>query len=160
MPVAFLCGLVGGHSTNTTNAALGIVCIYEVPILGTPISIDTYLSYNFVALSLNVLLTLMIIARIMWHRRNTQNVVGTSAGVGGLYTTVITMLVESCALYTVASLLYLVPVAAGSEISIVFTWAVGSFQVRTVFALPLAYHYTESCITTMVSRSLLPISSF
>ena len=103
-----------------------------------PIFFDLFFSYHFVALSLNDLLTLMMIIRIIWYRRNFQNVVGTSAGVSGLYTTVITILVESCAPYTVACLLYLVPTAAGSDISFVFEWAIAPFQVRTVFALPLA----------------------
>ena len=160
MTVAPLCGPVGRHSTNTINAALGIVCIYEAPVFGAPISFDLFLSYNFVALSLNVLLTLMIVMRIVWHRRNFQNAVGTSAGAGGLYATVITMLAESCALYTVASLLYLALFATDSEICLVFTWAVGPSQVRTAFALTLVYRYIESCLTMMVCRSSLPISSF
>ena len=143
MTVASLCGPVGRHSTNTTNAALGIAYIYKTSVSDAPIPFDLFLSYNSVALSLNVLLTLMIVMRIVWHRRNFKNAVGTSAGAGGLYTTVINMLAESCALYTVASLLYLVPFATDSEISLVFTWAVGPFQVRTAFALPSVYRYIE-----------------
>ena len=162
MPVASLCGPIGRHSTNTINAALGVVFIHEsvvTPWEG-PVFLDVFFSYNFVALSLNVLLTLMIIVRIMLHRRNIINAMGTSAGVSGLYTTVITMLVESCAPYTIAYLLYLVPMATGSDITFVFTLVLGSLQVRTVFALPLGHRYIEPRLTTMVYRSLLPISSF
>ena len=61
--------------------------------------------YLSLSLSLNVLLTLMIVIRLVLHSRNIRALMGTPGGITGLYKTIITMLIESCALYTVSSLL-------------------------------------------------------
>jgi len=61
--------------------------------------------YLSISLSLNILLTLMIVIRLVMHTRNVRAVMGNPGGIGGLYKTVITMLIESCALYAVSSLL-------------------------------------------------------
>ena len=129
------------HLADSTDTALGIAYIHEIDIaLGRSSTFtDLFFSYYFVAFALNVLLTLLIIIRILWHRRNFQNAVGTSAGVSGLYTTVVTMLVESCAPYTVSSMLYLIPMATNSNVALVFGWASGPLQVRTTFALFLMH---------------------
>ena len=57
------------------------------------------------SLSLNILLTLMIVARLVLHGRNVRTATGSLAGIGGLYKAIATMLVESCALFAVNSLL-------------------------------------------------------
>ena len=65
------------------------------------------LAYFSVSLSLNVLLILMIVIRLILHTKNTRNALGI-AGIGGLCKTVVTMLIESCALYAVGSVLVIV----------------------------------------------------
>ena len=62
--------------------------------------------YFSISVSLNVLLTLMIVVRLVLHARNIRAVMGSPGGIGGLYKTIITMLVESCALYAASSLLF------------------------------------------------------
>jgi len=47
----------------------------------------------------------MIITRLVLHSRSTRTTASALAGIGGLYRTVITMLIESSALYAVSSLL-------------------------------------------------------
>lgn len=118
---------------NIMSTATGIVFIRENIITFT--SNDITLAYNAVALALNLLLTLMIIARIFLHMRNFKSAVGVSVG-GQLYAVIVTMLVESCALYTVSHLLYIVPFAANSYISNVFPTAFGLAQVCTTFTSP------------------------
>ena len=65
--------------------------------------------YLSISVSLNVLLTLMIVTRLALHIRNIRTAIGTPAGIGGSYRTVITMLIESSALYAVSSLLVIAP---------------------------------------------------
>ena len=92
--------------------------------------------YVATSLVLNVLLTLMIIARLMLHTRMIRQVVGTSTAVGGWYGVIITILVESCALNAAASLSCLVPWNfAGSEYLTNSTCRVfNAAQVRDVFS--------------------------
>jgi len=61
--------------------------------------------YLSISISLNVLLTLMIVGRLVLHSRNVRIATGSPDGVGGWYKTTVTMLVESSALYAVSSLL-------------------------------------------------------
>lgn len=92
----------------------------EDVLKATAIANDFNYPYFAVSLSLNVLLTSMIVIRLILHRRNIQNAMGASAGAGQLYGAVITILVESSALYAVSFLLFFVPWIAG-------IWVGGSF---------------------------------
>ena len=78
-------------------------------------------SYYSICLSLNILLMLMIVGWLVLHHRNFLSAVGAADGGGGLHMAVVTMLVESYALYGVAFLLYLV------------TWTIQHWTV-TIFA--------------------------
>ena len=60
--------------------------------------------YLSISVSLNILLTLMIVVRLALHGRNIRAATGSAAGISGLYNAVSTMLIESCALFTVSSL--------------------------------------------------------
>jgi hypothetical protein len=88
-----------------------------------------------ISLSLNVLLTLMIIARLTLHSRNIRNAIGASSGPGGLYTAIITMLVESSALNAIGYLLFIIPDAVESNLVYIFAPVLGHMQVRPVFAI-------------------------
>jgi len=50
----------------------------------------------------------MIVVRLALHGRNIRAATGTAAGITGLYKTVSTMFIESCALFTVSSLVVVV----------------------------------------------------
>ena len=63
--------------------------------------------YFSISLALNIILTLVIVTRLILHSRNLREATGAPATTGRLYNTIITMLVESCALYAVAFLLYI-----------------------------------------------------
>ena len=56
-----------------------------------------------ISVSLNVLLTLMIVIRLVLHGRTIRAATGSAAGINGLYKTVSTILIESCALFAVSS---------------------------------------------------------
>ena len=71
-----------------------------LPYFGIP-----YLS---ISVSLNVLLTLMIIIRLVLYGRNVRAATGSRAGISGLYKAVSIMFIESCALFAVSSLVVVV----------------------------------------------------
>ena len=84
-----------------------------------------------ISISLNVLLTLMIVIRLTLYSRNVRAATGSPAGIDGLYRAVATMLVESSALYTVNSLLLIGLWIANSGAADIFLPIVAETQVRT-----------------------------
>ena len=119
---------------NIGSIVMGIMFVYQAVI---PAGITwSGLPYYSISLSLNVLLTLMIVVRLIVHARNARTALGTT-GIGGLYKAVITMLVESCAIFTVSSLLVIGPWGAGiSPIVNLFMPILYQTQVRAIPRLP------------------------
>ena len=62
--------------------------------------------YFSISLSLNIILTLMIVVRLTLHARGVRTAMG-ETGSGGLCKAIVTMFVESCAINAVTSLLVL-----------------------------------------------------
>ena len=87
------------------------------------------LPYFSISLSLNILLTLMIVARLILHARDTRTALGIP-GMGGLYKTIVIMLIESCALFAVNSLLVIGPLGAENSISNLFMATLAQIEVR------------------------------
>jgi len=87
---------------------MGIVALYfqytwmPYNMLGLPSFSVPHLS---ISVSLNILLTLMIVIRLILHARKVRTATGSLAGISGLYNTVSTMLIESCTLFSITSLL-------------------------------------------------------
>ena len=126
--------------TNTTNVVLGIMRIYYssgtklLTVTGT----NVITSYNSICLSLNILLTFMIVIRLMGHIRNIRSATAASDGSGGLHTaavTVVMMLIESYALYAGVLLAYITPYALDSWVVALFNGLIGTAQVRVVFTI-------------------------
>jgi len=99
---------------NVDNIATGIVLL--CPSEGAVSDIWTGLVYFSISLSLNILLTLMIVIRLILHGRNIRAATGSPAGVSGLYKTIATMLIESSAIFAVSSLLYIGLMAAENPV--------------------------------------------
>ena len=144
---------------NVDNTATGILSLYERLGQGD-LTGSSELGYFSISLSLNVILTLMIIARLALHSRNFRKAIGASSGAGGLYTSVITMLVESSALYAICYILYIIPTATGSYIGYIFAPVLGEIQVRALFAFSRCAAFSGHCLITEVNRSSLRSSSF
>lgn len=85
--------------------------------------------YFSISLSLNTFLTLMIVIRLILQARNTRTAMGIS-GIGGFSKTIIAMLVESCALYAMNSLLVIGTWGAGDSIWGFFMNVLPEIQVR------------------------------
>lgn len=94
-------------------------------------------SYLTISFSLNILLTLMIVTRLILHRRNNKAAMGSMDSVGGLYKAIVTIIVESYALYAVTFLLFIIPWAARSYTQYVFLQVLSQIQVIAPFLIIL-----------------------
>ena len=92
--------------------------------------------YISISVSLNVILTLMIVVRLVLHGRNIRAATGSAVGVSGLYKVVSTMLIESCALFAVSSLLVVGTLAAaGNYVHVGKIVLTGDYLVNTFFPI-------------------------
>jgi hypothetical protein len=107
--------------------------------------INLGLSYFSISVSLNVVLTLMIVTRLILHSKNVRNAMGAATTVTGLYKTIVTMLIESSALYAASFLLYIGPWGANSDISDIFFPILAEIQVRA-----WCLHYPPQSLGTVV----------
>ena len=71
----------------------------------------------------------MIVIRIVLHTRSTRAALGIT-GIGGLCTAIITMFIESCALYAMSVLPIIGSWAAGSPVEDLFASILTQIQVR------------------------------
>lgn len=119
--------MTAGFGTNADNTAMGIfaMCLPG----GVHVWFEALPFYS-ISLSLNIILTFMIAIRIFLLARKVCPVLGSQAKISGLHRVIIAMLVESCALYAAASLLVIVPLAAGSMTAVLFIPILSEIQVR------------------------------
>lgn len=122
--------------------AMGIMVLYAFSQPGSlywdAVAIYNFsLSYYSISLSLNVLLTLLIVIRVVLHSRKIRNAMGTQATVSGVYKAIITILIESFALYAVSFLLYIATWGANSTLVYVFNPILPETQVIAPFLITL-----------------------
>lgn len=134
--VAFPCLMYLG-SLSTGIALLYYQATEPETSVWSSVAIAFNFPYYAIALSLNVLLTTMIVIRLILHRRKLIDAMGARAGTGGVFKAIITMLVESCALYAASSLLFLGPWGGGSAASNIFFPILGETQVIALFLITL-----------------------
>ena len=149
-------------STNMTYAAMGIAFLYQgsLHVDLNVASVSFGVPYYSISLSLNVILTLMIVGRLILHSRKFQSAIGTTAKTGGLYKAIVTMLIESCALYAITYLLFMAPWAAGSSVGNAFFPILAEVQVRTLLHLPDPPHFGYPRLIVVTNRSSLRTSLF
>ena len=135
---------------------------------------DGYLNivplYPAVIFSLNVLLTLMIVGRLVSCNQevraamgiSSRDHMGTSSRAGELYKAFATIFVESCAPYAIILLLYLISYGLGSPSVVIFYPIFIEAQVRVALRFPdavgiLGHYY----LIVVKNRSLLrPLSYY
>ena len=144
---------------------MGVMLIYQTSqpnsSIWNNVAINFGLPYFSISLSLNILLTLMIVTQLIRHSRNIRSAMGGPRGAGGLYKTIITVLVESSALYAVNSLLFVGPWGAKSHVADIFLPILAETQVRAAFTS--TYRTTilmNVCLIVKTNRSSLHCSSF
>ena len=89
------------------------------------------LAYLVISVLLNVFLTSMVVLWLSRHSRDFQTATGTSDGV---YEAIMRMFIESCAIFTVNSVLVIGPSIVGSPLAEIFLPILAQTQVR-------AFHY-------------------
>lgn len=78
------------------------------------------LAYFLISFSLNILLTIMIVVRLALHSRDIHATLGVPGGISRFYKAIITMLIESSALFAGSSLLVIGLMAARSPAANLF----------------------------------------
>lgn len=134
--IAFPCAIY------LASLATGIVLIY---IISRPNSLflehraiqNFGTAYYSTSLSLNVILTLMIVFRLVRHNRKLRSAMGARAVTNGLYGAIITMLIESFALYAVTFLLFIGSWGADSNLQYLFSAILAQVQVIAPFLVVL-----------------------
>ena len=112
---------------NVDNIATGIMGVYQTMQL---ISSDSaIIPYFTISVSLNILLTLMIVVRLILYNRSARAATGETES-GGMYKAIVTMLIESCALYAVNSLLFIGLWGAQNYAESIFLPILAETQVR------------------------------
>ena len=128
-------------SPNVAGAAMGIALIYyqasqPYSVIWHSANPDFGAPYYSISFSLNAILTLIIIIRLVLHSRNVRNALGTTANAAGLHKAIITMLVESAALYAVAYLVFIGTWGAGSPAQFIFFPILAQIEVSTCDTFP------------------------
>lgn len=83
--------------------------------------------YYSMSLALNILVTIMIVARLLVYRHRINRVMGKAHGTQ--YTYLAALIIESAAIYSTFSLLFLVPFAFKHPLSQLFLQALSPVQV-------------------------------
>lgn len=111
---------------------MGIMTIYQSSrpdsSLWTTVTVNFALPYFSISSALNITLTLLIIVRLFMHQRRFTSVLGKRSAAH--YMGIISMLVESSAIYAVSSLLFIGTYGANNSISILFLPILSQTQVR------------------------------
>jgi hypothetical protein len=118
---------------NVTHTAMGIMILVSSAggwAFRADAPIDFSIPYGSVSVALNILLTLMIVIRLILHGRKVRAAMGAPAGISGLYKTVVTLLIESSALYAVNTLLLIGLWVADSGAADIFLPILCETQVR------------------------------
>ena len=136
---------------------MGIMFIYQASqpnnTLWSSVAINFGLPYFSISLSINILLTLMIVVRLVLHSRNVRAAIEMEepSGITGFYKAIVTMLIESSAIYAASSLLFVGPWGAGSHVADIFLPILAETQVRAFFpsarrSLNIVWHNCRSSL--------------
>ncbi|KAJ6584721.1 hypothetical protein B0H19DRAFT_1015368 [Mycena capillaripes] len=85
--------------------------------LFTTVTASFAVPYFTISLSLNIILTLLIVGKIAYHQRSMTAILGPGHRSSGLYAMVTSMFIESAALYAIDSILLLVTFGLGHPIN-------------------------------------------
>lgn len=112
---------------------MGIMTLYKTSrpdsSLFSGVTVSFGLPYFTISVALNVLLTLIIASWLLLHHRNLKEAIGFQAGITSVYRSIVTMLVESCALYAAVSICFIVPYAMSHHASAIFLSVLARVQI-------------------------------
>ncbi|KAG0706095.1 hypothetical protein DFH29DRAFT_903570 [Suillus ampliporus] len=90
-------------------------------------SIRFLFPYTCVALTINITISLLTVLRLLYHRRRISKILG--PGHGAIYASFAAIVIESASVYSICSLLYLVPFIVHNPLSDAFLQMLGEAQV-------------------------------
>lgn len=122
----------GQHPTNVIDLGSGIAIIYHQAVDPFTNNVAFGIPYFSISFSLNFILTLMIVIRFIRHRKQINDAMGPEVKFDTLYKAIITIIVESSALYAISLLLYVGPWGAGNSAQFIFFPVVAQTQVRDI----------------------------
>lgn len=135
------------------SIAFGILFLKQV---GTPAQspwlasgINFTIPYYAMSLALNILVTLLIVLRLLYHRHRITQAIG--SGHGSQYTSLVAIIIESAAIYSSFALAFLVPFGLNSPVAQLFLQALSLIQGLTtfliIFRIAQGKGYSEEAVT-------------
>ena len=93
------------------------------------VTVSFGLPYFTISVALNVLLTLLIACRLLLHDYNFKKAVGSPSRLSSVYKSIVSILIESSALYAVVSICFIVPYAMSHHASAIFLAMLSRVQI-------------------------------
>lgn len=120
----------------------GIMFMYKSSLQGliaaeAPAAVQFEAPFFAISFALNILVTLMIVARLLIHRMKMQKAMGATTYAGGWCMASITIIVESYALCAIAVILFLGAWGARSFLQFIFLQVIAQTQVIAPFLITL-----------------------
>ena len=85
--------------------------------------------YLSVDLAINIFISLLIVLRLLFHRRRISEALG--PGHGAIYASFAIIIVESASIYSICSLFYIIPYALNNPIAYLFVQILAEAQVSS-----------------------------
>ncbi|KAJ6612711.1 hypothetical protein B0H10DRAFT_2278854 [Mycena sp. CBHHK59/15] len=118
-------GIVFGIETASPNGLFGsITAAFGIP-------------YFAISLSLNIILTLLIVGRIYHHQRSMNALFGHEQSYGRHYQLLLTMFIESAAMFSLISILLLITFALGNPINQIWLGVSPAIQLISSYLIIL-----------------------
>lgn len=114
--------------------------------------------YLSVSLASTIFISCLTVLRFLEHRHRISSVLGSNHG--SIYASFAAMIIESASIYSVCSVLYIVPFAIGNPLANAFLQILGMAQVRDCFAsFTLSWSLISALGNRALHRSLSSIAS-
>ncbi|KZV68536.1 hypothetical protein PENSPDRAFT_609927 [Peniophora sp. CONT] len=144
---SFATGILWLIQISTTSPYIAQIVNWTIPFLS-------------LSLAINILVTLFIVSRLLFHRHRIASALGNRYGTQ--YTSIAAMIVESAAIYSAFSLLFLVPFGLNSPISEIFLQSLGQVQISAtfliIFRVAQGKAWSSSVATQVTTGSSAPSS--
>jgi hypothetical protein len=125
------------HLLTFYSTALGILFLKQVGTVSQSpwdsSGINFTIPYYTMSLALNIIVTIMIVFRLLFYRHRITRVMGSTHG--SQYTSLVAMIIESAAIYSSFSILFLVPFAVSNPLAQLFLQALSPVQVCRIVVL-------------------------
>ncbi|KAJ7454058.1 hypothetical protein B0H11DRAFT_1875547 [Mycena galericulata] len=143
------------------SISMGAIVLYKSSRPGSSlwsgVTVNFGLPYFTIACSLNIFLTILIAGRLFYHSRSFSKINPDSKS-PTLYSSIIAMMVESCAIYAVTSLLFIGPYAANNYASDIFLPLLSQVQIIGPFLIILRVANQQAATATSTLGSAQSMS--